>query len=254
MIMPHEITDHAGIMDSAAPQDAPGRADTQDTGWDTPATAHAPGREEARDKEKGGADLPRVKNLLLDPVDAPDGADHEAGEVERALHDKARKAKVAASYAPEDYAFEFPDGFSPDEALVTAFRDFAADEGIAPDLAGRLAAFQVRMVMTAQTDMAERCEEALRAEWGRDFGRNMREVKSALSYVDAHLPGFKDWVGTLGSWAGGSPEFVRFMHWLGRHVAEDRLMDGGGPAPRSEEMTTLEYITDAFKRAERGDY
>ncbi|EPR44575.1 hypothetical protein dsx2_1534 [Desulfovibrio sp. X2] len=228
-----------GLETATPPQAAPGSGD--ETGrtvgaGSAEASASASPAQHTAGRQMG------PRNVLLDPLGPEDG-----GEV---AENGAGGPSEGAAYAPEDYDFAFPEGFAPDEGLVDSFRGFAAREGIAPGLAARLAAFQAEATLTAQAEWAARCERELRADWGRDYARGVRAAQSAAAYVENRLPGFTAWAGGV---AQGSPEFMRFLRWFGDHVAEDSLLQGGAGPRRSEEMTTIAFVTDAFRRAQRGE-
>lgn len=235
-------------MELAGTGDAP-PARPDDAGWNRPADwAAAPGGADGEAAAPGDGPArhdqgpPRPVNLLLDPLPPEDGGDEDTDAGEAA-------GTRPAPYAPGDYEFAFPEGFAPDQGLVDGFRALAAREGIAPELAARLVDFQVTASLDAQAELGRRAADELRRDWGRDFGRNVREARGAVRFVDARLPGFAAWANAA---AGTSAEFMRFLHWLGGQTREDALLDGPAPA-RSEEMTTLEFITEAFRRAARGE-
>lgn len=216
----------------------------------SPAPSAAPSADGTRTPGDDDGQMPRIVNVLLDPLPPEDGGDEGPEGTDGPDGPGGGGAPGAASaFAPQDYEFAFPQGFAPDQGLVDEFRAFAAREGIAPELARKLAAFQAKASLGAQADLNRRAMEELRRDWGRDFGRNVREVRGAVRFVDAQLPGFAEWANTA---AGSSAEFMRFLHWLGGQVREDSLLDGPTP-PRSEEMTTLEFVTEAFRRAARGE-
>ena len=91
--------------------------------------------------------MPRIVNVLLDPLPPEDGGDEgpEGAEGPGGPDEPG----AASAFAPQDYEFAFPEGFAPDQGLVDEFRAFAAREGIAPDLARKLAAFQAKASLGA---------------------------------------------------------------------------------------------------------
>ncbi len=233
--------------DNALPTQATtGNGIADDAGWDKPAgwANKAATPPDAQPEGETKRTLPRPVNMLLDPLSPEDGGD-EGPEGEAAGAPGAQPSP----YAPVDYEFAFPEGFAPDEGLVNDFRALAAREGIAPGLAKKLVDFQVEASFSAQAEQGRRARDEMRREWGRDYGRNVRDIRNTVNYVERQLPGFADWANVA---AAGSTDFMRFLHWFGGQVREDSLLDGPAPA-RSEEMTTLEFITEAFRRAARGE-
>jgi hypothetical protein len=141
--------------------------------------------------------------------------------------------------APEQYAFEAPEGVVLDPAAVEEFTPVARELGLtqaqAQRLVGVVAGMQQRQAEAQAEQVRQWAEETMADKeiGGRHWEKNallVREAKDRFA-----TPGLLDLMNSTG--LGNHPEVIKLFVRLGREVADDGHVIGGrpGPEPHSAE-------------------
>lgn len=154
--------------------------------------------------------------------------------------DKASPPQEADSNGtspPADYsALAVPEGVPADAEGLAAFKALAAENGIAPDLAQKLVAFQAERTRAAVEQHAATIQkwageaQADREFGGADFARNAGIARDALkAFATPALVAVLDQSGL-----GNHPELIRAFYRVGKAMAEDgRIVSAAGTSRRT---------------------
>jgi hypothetical protein len=171
------------------------------------------------------------KTVGLRPL-AEDASDEDRKAFERELR---RVAGVPES--PDGYRFgEAPKGLERDEETLAWYRAQAHKAGLSPQQAASLYEGWNAYVVGRVQARHEQASLELSREWGPELLPNVELAHRGFLQA-ANLAGLeRDEVVTAmeQSGMGDHPLMVRLFHGIGRALAEDELIAGGGPPPRKK--------------------
>lgn len=171
--------------------------------------------------------------LLTTPPPAPP-ADGEVPAADSAEATPPSEQKPVG--APEKYEFKFPEGVSVDAAMLAKFEPILKEAGLSQEQAQKLADVQLEFKQQeakAQQDawvaqLATWAEEVRTDKeiGGQKFDENLKAAQSALARFGS--PELKQLLDSTG--LGNHPELVRLCAKIGKAMAEDTFVAGGGGA------------------------
>lgn len=136
--------------------------------------------------------------------------------------------------APVPLELKLPEGFKPDEAVLTEFKKLAGEAGLKSEAAQKVFDLYAKTEQARAAADTKAIEEG-RAAWvaaakadkefgGADFEKNLQVANKAMTkFAPPALKAFLDESGL-----GSHPEMIRLMVRVGKALAEDSI--GGAPA------------------------
>ena len=160
----------------------------------------------------------------------------DSGQLAQKYLEMSAKVPVVPGDA-EGYMYQFPEGFSANEADVSGFRQTAFEMGLTQDQFAKAMAFQVsreqRMAEEVKADIAKNRQqsvESLKKEWGDKFEPNLEVAKRVYKrFADE---GSKQFIEQ--SRFGDNPAIIKLFHRIGTVLSEDILEPGASRSTSQE--------------------
>lgn len=108
------------------------------------------------------------------------GFDTEASAAapEELQRDKEEEAAAA-------YSVEWPEGYEASDELTGMVNEVARECGVSDKALGAYTARMIEVLEAQHMEQVKAADAALKAEWGRDYNANMRDVKSFVGKLKA---------------------------------------------------------------------
>jgi hypothetical protein len=139
---------------------------------------------------------------------------------------------------PENYEFEFPEGFNVDEETLNGFRQTAKEVGITQSQFEKIMGFEIernqKMAEAMKNDVRshrQEAEEKLKADWGEGYEKNLETAKRTINVYGNE--DFNSWLEDTK--LGDSPQMIRLLNWVGSKLGEDALIDSSKRPPQEGE-------------------
>ena len=202
---------------------------------DTPAAAEQPAAIPAAETPAAaqtllGGDTPAAAAADPAKAAAPAQGEKPAKDGEEKPADGDKKADPIT---PESYGdFTLPEGVTPDDAVMDAFKSLAAENGLSQEAAQKFVDLQAQLNQKQQQSIV-----GITQQWAKDaradtefggaaFDRNVGLAQQALSAFGS--PALTDLINQTG--LGNHPEIIRAFYRIGKAMSEDgRVVAGAGP-------------------------
>lgn len=133
-----------------------------------------------------------------------------------------------------------------DQPFMDGFRETAKDLNILPQQAAGL----YEWYRNAQDQMAENFnrqsakeQEEVKAEWGADYSKNQELMQRGWRLTELPQETLENIEVSMGTKA-----FMQLGKKLGDFISEDNARGIGARAPKNEEMSTEDFIKEAFEK------
>ena len=162
-------------------------------------------------------------------------ADAAAVAAEGAAQTQTDTTGDAANVAPEQYTFQFPEGYTPDPEALGEFEGVLKESKLSQEAAQKLVNLQIKSNEKI-ANMHKETWDGMIKTWvdsakndkefgGQNFDANMAVARKAIEHFGT--PEMKEMLDLTG--AGNNPEMLRFAYRVGKAISEDKLHVGGNP-------------------------
>lgn len=111
------------------------------------------------------------------------GFDTETEESSAAAPEELQRDKEEEA-APA-YSVEWPEGYEASDELTGMVNEVARECGVSDKALGAYTARMIEVLETQHMEQVKAADAALKAEWGRDYNANMRDVKAFVGKLKA---------------------------------------------------------------------
>lgn len=131
------------------------------------------------------------------PVVETEGTGTEGGTQEMGDYGFEEVAEESSAAAPEElqrdkeedaapaYSVEWPEGYEASDELTGVVNDVARECGVSDKALGAYTARMIEVLEAQHMEQVKAADAELKAEWGRDYAANMRDVKAFVGKLKA---------------------------------------------------------------------